>query len=292
MFLFQLYTNMLKTLTQISRRAALRNLLLVSFAFVAIVISAYKPAPKLQAGPETRTIHWTVDGTDRQAIVYIPASAKTKATPVVFMFHGHGGTAQNMFNTRGFEKLWPEAIIVCPQGLNTPGQLTDSAGNLPGWQSGPGDMADRDIHFFDAMLKSLQQDYKVDDKRIYATGHSNGGGFTYLLWAMRGDVFAAVAPSSAVAGRVVGQLKPKPALHIMGEKDPLVRPEWQKAMYNKVLKINSCSAEGQSYGAPYATLYPSTTNTPTVLYIHPGGHVYPQEANAVVVKFFKSMVKP
>jgi polyhydroxybutyrate depolymerase len=153
-------------------------------------------------------------------------------------------------------------------------------------------MADRDIHFFDAMLKSLQQDYKVDDKRIYATGHSNGGGFTYLLWAIRGDVFAAVAPSSAVAGRIVNQLKPKPAMHIMGEKDPLVKPEWQKAMYNQVLKINGCSAEGQSYGAQYATLYPSTTNTPTVLYIHPGGHVYPQEANAVVIKFFKSMVKP
>ena len=154
-------------------------------------------------------------------------------------------------------------------------------------------MGDRDIHFFDAMLKSLEQDYKVDDKRIYATGHSNGGGFTYLLWAMRGDVFAAVAPSSAVAGKIVGKLKPKPALHIMGETDPLVKPEWQKLMCDKVLQINGCDkSKGQSYDAQYATIYPSTTNTPTVLYIHPGGHVYPQEATAVVVKFFKSMVKP
>ena len=39
------------------------------------------------------------------------------------------------------------------------------------------------------MLKSLKQDYKVDEKRIFSTGHSNGGGFTYLLWSERPDVF-------------------------------------------------------------------------------------------------------
>ena len=51
------------------------------------------------------------------------------------------------------------------------------------------------------MLTTLKKDYRVDEKRIYATGHSNGGGFTYLLWAARGDVFAAVAPCAAAAPR-------------------------------------------------------------------------------------------
>jgi len=207
--------------------------------FVLIVIAL--PAFCREANFEMQIRHWQVDGVDREAMVYVPESAKTIATPVIFAFHGHGGTMGNMFKGHGFEKLWPESIIVCPQGLNTPGQLTDPLGNLPGWQKAPGDMNDRDLHFFDAMLKSLQQDYKIDDKRIYATGHSNGGGFTYLLWAKRGDVFAAVAPSSAVAPRVVDLLRPKPALHIMGETDPLVKPEWQKAMCDRLLKINSCS---------------------------------------------------
>jgi polyhydroxybutyrate depolymerase len=238
-----------------------------------------------------QVMHWTVDGTEREAIVYIPATAKTQTAPVIFSFHGHGGTALNMFRSRGFEQLWPEAIVVCPQGLNTPGQLTDPQGDLPGWQKGPGDMNDRDLHFFDAMLKTMREDYKVDDKRIYATGHSNGGGFTYLLWAQRGDVFSAVAPSAAVAGRIVNLLKPLPAMHLMGEKDPLVRPEWQRAMCNKILQVNNCSTTGQSFAAN-ATLYSSSTGTPVVLYVHPGGHVYPPEANAVVIKFFKSVVKP
>lgn len=261
-----------------------------AFAISAMLSLLLFSAKAQQNGP-TQTMHWKVGDTTREAMVYIPASAKSKPTPVIFVFHGHGGTMRNMFNARGFEKLWPEAIIVAPQGLNTPGQLTDPQGNLPGWQKAPGDMGDRDLLFFDAMLKTLKQDYKVDDKRIYATGHSNGGGFTYLLWATRGDIFAAVAPSAGVGLRYANLLKPKPAMHIMGEHDPLVKPEWQKMQYTQVLKLNSCSNTGEAY-APLATLYPSASGNPVVLYIHPGGHVYPQEANAVVIKFFKSMAKP
>ncbi|MEJ5995100.1 hypothetical protein WG904_11785 [Pedobacter sp. Du54] len=46
-------------------------------------------------------------------------------------------------------------------------------------------MNGRDLQFFDAMRKTFKQDYKVDGKRIYATWHSNGGGFTYQGNAIR-----------------------------------------------------------------------------------------------------------
>ena len=80
------------------------------------------------------------------------------------------------------------------QGLPTPGQLTDPEGKRNGWQKTVGDQKDRDLKFFDAVLTKLKADYKVDESRIYSMGHSNGGGFTYLLWAARGDQFAAFAP--------------------------------------------------------------------------------------------------
>jgi len=246
---------------------------------------------KNQQSANTQVMRWTVDGVEREALVYIPATAKTQPTPVIFIFHGHGGNMREIFRGRGFDQLWPEAITVSPQGLNTPGQLVDPKGLLPGWQKAPGDQNDRDLHFFDAMLKTLKKDYQVDDKRIYATGHSNGGGFTYLLWAMRGDVFAAVASSAAIAARELSLLKPKPAMHIMGENDPLVKPAWQRAMCNQILRIDNCSSTGEYY-APDATLYKSTTGTPVVLYVHKGRHVYPQGANAVVIRFFESITKP
>lgn len=237
-----------------------------------------------------KLMSWKVDDTTRQALVYIPTNAKTKATPVIFVFHGHGGNMQNMFRSRGFEKLWPEAIIICPQGLNTIGQLTDPEGKLPGWQKAQGDMNDRDLHFFDAMLNTFKKDYNIDDRRIYATGHSNGGGFTYLLWATRGDIFAAMAPSAAVGGKFIKQLKLKPVMHMMGENDKLVKTEWQKLMCNQLLKINNVKPQGEIY-ATFATIYTSNTKTPVVIYAHPGGHTYPPAANAVVIKFFKSTIK-
>ena len=71
---------------------------------------------------------WTVDGIVRQALVYAPAQTSTQASPVVFAFHGHGGSMQNAARSFGYHRLWPEAIVVYPQGLKTPGRLTDPQG--------------------------------------------------------------------------------------------------------------------------------------------------------------------
>ena len=235
---------------------------------------------------------WKVDGVVREALVYAPMSAKTKASPVVFGFHGHGGNMNNLVRQYHFQTLWPEAIVVYPQGLLTPGKLTDPEGKKPGWQSGPGDQGDRDLKFFDAMLASLKQDYKVDEKRVFSTGHSNGGGFTYLLWSQRGDQFAAFAPSAAVASYYASKApKPKPVLHIAGEGDPLVKFAWQKVMMQRVREINQCSE-----GLPWeldknCTFYASKVGAPVVTAIHPGTHNYPREAPDVIVKFFKSVSK-
>src|SRR3974390_313982 len=128
----------------------------------------------------------TVDGVTRSTLVHVPTTAKTNPTPLVFVFHGHGGSAQLAARSFHLEREWPEAMVVYMQGLNTPGQLTDREGRETGWQAALGDQGDRDLKFFDVILAKLKQDYDVDAKRIYCTGHSNGGGFTYLLWLTRG----------------------------------------------------------------------------------------------------------
>ena len=234
----------------------------------------------------------TVDGVVREALLYVPAKAKTEPTPLVFAFHGHGGSMMNASRMYHIHTLWPEAIVIYPQGLNTPGKLTDPEGKKAGWQSGVGDEGDRDLKFFDAMLASIEAKFKVDPKRIYTTGHSNGGGFTYLLWAERADKFAAFGPSAAAARRVKDGLKPKPMIHIAGENDPLVKFEWQKLTMEIVRKNNQCG-EGASWGgATGCTEYPSKVGAPVVTFIHPGTHTYPSEAPALIVKFFKQHAQP
>jgi polyhydroxybutyrate depolymerase len=245
------------------------------------------------AGLAPGFVRWElqVDGDKREALVYVPQAAKEKPAPVVFVFHGHGGRAQNVVKSFAMNRHWPEAISVYMQGLNTPGRLTDPEGKVPGWQKYVGDQHDRDLKFFDAVWARLQQDYKVDKKRVFSTGHSNGGAFTYLLWAERGQVFAAMAPSAGMAAESLPKLKPKPVMHIAGEKDTLVKFEWQQKIIEAVRRLNGCEAMGKPWDK-YCTLYPSKSATPVVAFIHPGGHQVPLGGPALIVKFFQEVTRP
>ena len=267
-----------------------RFYVLIQIALAMAVLFGARSHAQAPASSELQRREWSVDGVTREALLSLPANARANPTPVVFAFHGHGGGMRQAAFSMGFHREWPEAIVVYMQGLPTPGRLTDPQGLRAGWQSAPGDQHDRDLKFFDAVLASLKKDYKVDSRRIYCTGHSNGGGFTYLLWATRGDVFAAVAPSSAVAPTIMKDLKPKPVLHVAGEKDPLVKFSWQELTINQIRRLNGCG-DGMPQGQ-YRTLYPSQGGTPVITYIHPGGHTFPHEAVQAIVKFFQGQTKP
>jgi polyhydroxybutyrate depolymerase len=259
--------------------------LLVALLAFLIVPSACRAQIQLPEG--FHKLELTVDGVARSGFVYAPAKAKEAPTPVVFVFHGHGGTALQAGRSFAMHKHWPEAILVCLQGLNTPGKLTDPEGKKPGWQHGAGAEGDRDLKLFDAVMANLKETYKVDTKRIFSTGHSNGGGFTYLLWQTKPDVFCAMAPSASASARLADtQFKPKPAMHIAGTQDPLVKYAWQELAMNKVKQINQCEAEGKSW-AQDCTLFPSKVGAPFVAFIHQGTHKFPDEAPALIAKFFK-----
>jgi polyhydroxybutyrate depolymerase len=151
-------------------------------------------------------------------------------------------------------------------------------------------MGDRDLRFFDVMLAELRTRHRIDDRRIYATGHSNGGQFTYLLWAERGDVFAALAPSAAVLSRGFQKFQPKPVLHIGSPQDPLVKFVWQASMIDHVLKLNGCDVRNPD--ADGYTSYPSSRGDGVATYLHSRGHRYPDEATEIIVTFFKAQVRP
>lgn len=234
--------------------------------------------------PATRT--WDVDGTKREALVFAPTRKTTDKVPLVFDFHGHGGTAKNAARSHHIHETWPEAVVVYMQGLNTPGKLTDPEGKKSGWQSGPGDQKDRDLKFFDAVLASLKKDFLIHEKRIYATGHSNGGAFTYLLWAKRGEHFAAFAPVAAAAGLYFAEAKPKPLFHAASEKDPLVMFAMQQRTLDRVKKLNGCTGPVEEW--PKGCLrYASKQDAPVVIYLHGEGHRYPEAVPELIVRFFR-----
>jgi polyhydroxybutyrate depolymerase len=239
----------------------------------------------LLAVADAQKMEWTVDGVAREGLVHAPTKESPDGPPLVFGFHGHGGSMQNAERSFKIHDLWPEAVVVYLQGLPTPGRLTDPEGKKAGWQAFPGDQGDRDLKFFDAVLAALQDKYKVNRRRVYATGHSNGGGFTYLLWASRPDAFAAIAPSAAAGARPQKDSKPCPTLHLAGEKDPLVKFEVQMRAVAAIRTFNGCEDQGKDWDKG-CTLYPSSKDAPVVTFIHPGTHQYPSEGPALIVKFF------
>ncbi|WP_395752064.1 alpha/beta hydrolase family esterase [Prosthecobacter sp.] len=262
-----------------------RSFTLLAFATLAL---SHLCHAQVQLPEGVSKLDLTVDGTARTGFIYAPATAKEKSTPVIFVWHGHGGTAMQAGRSFAMFKHMPEAISVYLQGLNTPGQLTDPEGKKPGWQHGAGAEGDRDLKLFDTALAHLKEHYKVDGKRIFSTGHSNGGGFTYLLWQTRPDILCAVAPSAAASIRLKDTpFKPKPCMHLAGTADPLVKFEWQQLAIAKVKEINQCEAEGKPWDKE-CTLYPSKVGAPFVAFIKEGGtHKFPEEAPALIAKFFK-----
>lgn len=238
------------------------------------------------AEPEKLTLQ--VGGVEREALVYAPTvKPKTGGSPLVFVFHGHGGTMKSAARSMRFYDAWPEAIVVFPQGLNTPTRV-DPEGKRPGWQRSVGDEKDRDLKFFDAILADLEKKHDVDKRGVYVMGFSNGAVFTYLLWAERPGVLAAVAP---IAGLPLEprQFKPvpKPAFIIAGRKDQLVKFSNQQEMIEKVRETNGAIGKGTSAGEGF-TRYKSDNGTPVETLIHPGGHLVPAEAVRLITEFFRA----
>lgn len=232
----------------------------------------------------------SVLGQARDALVYLPADEGSRPAPVLLAFHGHGGAPESAARSFRFHELWPEAVVIYPRGLPAPGALTDPKGEKPGWQSRTGEQGDRDLAFFDALRAASVECYGGDPRRVFAAGHSNGGSFVYLLWAVRGESLSAVAVSGAILADRGAALSPKPAFHVAGRSDPLVKFEWQERMMREVRRVNR-SLDGRPWG-PWCEYHPSETGAPFAAYVHPGGHEYPTEASEADVRFFRESRTP
>jgi polyhydroxybutyrate depolymerase len=237
------------------------NRLAVACVMLLALLSPVARAANAAALP---TLEWKIDGTTRRALVHFPAT--TNGAPIIFAFHGHGGTMNFAARKFRLHELWPEAVVIYPQGLPT-ATPRDLKGSLPGWNMLPS-QSNRDLKFFDAILDTALHDWNINTNRVYVTGHSNGGGFTYLLWGERGEKLAAVAPVAAAGARLLSGAKPCPVLHIAGKNDAIVEFKRQERAVEAARMINS-------------------TNAPVEFVVHNGGHVYPSDAPGKIVAFFK-----
>ncbi|MDP8224324.1 MAG: PHB depolymerase family esterase [Candidatus Lernaella stagnicola] len=137
-------------------------------------------------------------GRTRQYRLVIPPAYDGKtALPLVMVFHGGGGNARRAEQTTGFsQKAIREGFfVVYPEGVGRlPTRhklLTWNTGNCCGYAK---EINSDDVGFVRKLLVTLKQDYRIDAKRVFATGISNGGMMAYRLGCEMAGEIAAVAP--------------------------------------------------------------------------------------------------
>ena len=186
-----------------------------------------------------------VSGAFSRDYIYYHASTAAANCPLVMVFHGYGGNAEEIMNYSQFNILAEEfGFAVCyPQG-------TEDFDNNTFWNVGydfqPNETVN-DVVFVDDLIDLLSAQNSLSDEEIFATGMSNGGDFSYLLACTSSETFKAIAP---VAGMMLqhiidtcNQVREVSILEIHGTND-------------NVTPMNGDPMNNDGWGA-----YPSIPNT-------------------------------
>ena len=188
----------------------------------ALALTAALTAALAAAGDEVHTVD--VAGAARTYKIHVPAELGSDVrAPLVVVLHGGGGNADAIAENSGMSpKADREKFIVAyPQGVGRQaGAYTWNASHCCAFamtEHAP------DVEFIGKLLDDIERLHRVDSKKIYITGMSNGGMMAYRI-------LGAMADRIAAAGIVAGAMfadQPKPSRPVAmvmfhGSADPVV----------------------------------------------------------------------
>jgi len=174
--------------------------------------------PKLTLGKNTMTI----DGRPRSFQLYLPPH--TKGSPVVFIWHGNGDSGKGLAGFFGADGAAKEhsAILVGPNSCCLDGQ-NDCCDYTMTWNMGTYSKVEADLAVFDDILTCLEEQYDIDNKRVYTTGFSAGSLWSTYLVVNRAEYLASAVIFSGGTGLVVEYQTPANAIPVLlswgGEAD-------------------------------------------------------------------------
>jgi polyhydroxybutyrate depolymerase len=164
---------------------------------------------------QSLNISLSTEGKTRDAWVHIPNGySSAAAAPLILNFHGSGSSGKEQEALSAMSALADREgfLVAYPNGINQE------------WVTDPGIAGAADRQFIKDLVGKLQADYRVDPKRIYATGMSNGGGMANRAGCALADIFAAISP---VEGGYKNwddctPSRPLPVMAFHGITDPVV----------------------------------------------------------------------
>jgi len=224
------------------------TLLLVVVSCRASIAQEEQPKQADPFGPGDHTRALTMGEQRRTYLAHVPKGHDpSKPAPVVLALHGAAMNGPMMVWFTGLNKKSDEAgfIVVYPSGAGTGPFLTWNAGGFKGkWAEGKAD----DVAFIGKLLDDLGTVVKVDEKRVYACGMSNGAMMCYRLAAELSGRIAAIAP---VAGTIaIDECKPKrpvPVIHFHGTRDAFVPFEMAKSKTPSFMRLKGVEDSIQTW---------------------------------------------
>lgn len=195
----------------------------------------------LEPGNHERTL--AIGDANRSYLVHIPPKYDgQRPMPVVLALHGAGMSGKTMMAVFGFNQKADDSnfIVAYPNGSGLGGLvLTWNAGGVRGLEG----QGANDVAFIGKVLDDLSSVVRIDQKRIFATGMSNGAMMCYRLAAELSDRIAAIAP---VAGTMaVDRCQPKrpvPVLHFHGTADTIIPYDGVANGPPKIITVRSVQA--------------------------------------------------
>lgn len=185
------------------------------------------------AGPASETpVRGDTDpvpfGGARPVDLYVPtAYSPEKPAPLVVLLHGYGasGKVQELYfglrghaESRGFLFAHPDGTI------DKTGKRFWNASECCDFASSGVD----DVAYLDGLVEEIGKRYKVDPKRVFLIGHSNGGFMSYRLACDKANRFAAIASLAGTMWADASRCKPSEPvsiLHIHGTGDDTIAYE-------------------------------------------------------------------
>lgn len=150
-----------------------------------------------------------VDNISRNYIVYAPKNLGDNR-PLLISCHGMNQDAAYQKGMLQIESIADTAkfVTVFPNGIDR------------GWDIG----GDRDLRFMQVLIDEMVAKYNIDRNRVYISGFSMGGMFTYHAMNRMADKFAAFAPISGypMGGGNYTSSRPVPIIHTHGTGDDVV----------------------------------------------------------------------
>ena len=170
--------------------------------------------------------HVMWEGHNREYYYFDPGGSKDSPLPLVILFHGGGGTIDKLLGLDGSKsaaKIWLDVAererfyLVIPQGRD--GRWNDCRSDCATCPE------DNDVGLIDTIISEMSSRYSINSNRIYATGISNGGMFSFRLARELSHRIAAVATviaNTPAANECSSPNLPVPVMMIVGTNDVIV----------------------------------------------------------------------